>query len=57
MWLRYNYLEIWNLRVQKNSKYKIFSFKVQIKSLTMHFTDQKGSCAIFTVCVEKFLCP
>ncbi len=34
IWARYNYLKIWNLRVQK----KRF---VQIKFLAMHITNQK----------------
>ncbi len=36
IWLRYNYLKIWNLRVQK-------------KFLAMHITNQKLSFDIFTV--------
>ncbi len=39
LWLRYNYLKIWNLRVQKKIK---IAFKVaQIKFLAMHITNQK----------------
>ncbi len=49
-WLRYNYLKIWNLRVQKNLNIKKISFKVvQIKFLAMHITNQKLSFDIFTV--------
>ncbi len=40
MWPRYNYFEIWNLRVPKNK---------QIKLLAMHITNQKLSFDIFTV--------
>ncbi len=53
IWLRYNYLKIWNLRVQKNI-YILYiekiAFKVvQMKSLAMHNTNQKLSLDIFTV--------
>ncbi len=35
-------LKIWNLRVQKKSKYREITFKVvQIKFLAMHITNQK----------------
>ncbi len=41
IWLRYNYLEIWNLRVQKNLNIEKITFKVvQIKFLAMHITNQ-----------------
>ncbi len=41
---------IWNLRVQKNQNIEKITFKVvQIKSLSMHFTNQKLSFDIFTV--------
>ncbi len=44
------YLKIWNLRVQKNLNIEKIIFKVvQIKFLTMHFTNQKLSFDIFTV--------
>ncbi len=43
IWLRFNYLKIWNLRVQKNLNI------VQIKFLAMHITNQKLSFDIFTV--------
>ncbi len=42
------YLEIWNLRVQKNLNIEKISFKVvQMKFLAMHITNQK--VLIFTV--------
>ncbi len=42
IWLRYNYLEIWNLRVQKHFNIEKIAFKVvQMKSLAMHITNQK----------------
>ncbi len=42
IWLRYNYLKIWNLRVQKNLNIEKIIFKVvQIKFLAMHITNQK----------------
>ncbi len=43
IWLRYNYLNIWNLRVQKNH------FFVKMKFLAMHITNSKLSFDIFTV--------
>ncbi len=44
------YLEIWNLRVQKNLNIEKIIFKVvQIKFLAMHITNQKLSFGIFTV--------
>ncbi len=47
---RYNYLKIWNLRVQKNQNIEKIAFKVvQIKSLAMHITNQKLSFNIFKV--------
>ncbi len=52
IWLKYNYLKIWNLRVQKKKKKKIekITFKVvQMKFLAMHITNQKLSFDIFTV--------
>ncbi len=50
IWLRYNYLNIWNLRVQKYLNIEKISFKiVQMKFLAMHITNQKLSFAIFTV--------
>ncbi len=50
IWLRYNYLKIWNLRVQKNLNIEKITFKVvQMKFLAMHITNQKLSFDIFTV--------
>ncbi len=40
IWLRYNYLKIWNLRVQKNIE-KITFKVVQMKFLAMHITNKK----------------
>ncbi len=51
IWPRYNYLKIWNLRVQKKKKYiyiQKIAFKiVQMKS--MHITNQKLIFDMFTV--------
>ncbi len=48
IWLRYNYLKIWNLRVQ--IFFEKIAFKVvQIKFLAMHITNQKLSFDIFTL--------
>ncbi len=50
IWLRYNYLKIWNLRVQKNLNIEKIAFKVvQMKFLIMHITNHKLSLNIFTV--------
>ncbi len=52
IWQRYNYLKIWNLRVQKIIWKNIekIAFKVfQMKSFAMHITYQKWSFDIFTV--------
>ncbi len=50
IWLRYNYLKIWNLRVQKNLNIEKITFKVvQMKFLAMHITNQKWSFDIFMV--------
>ncbi len=47
---RYNYLKIWNLRVQKNLNIEKITFNfVQMKFLAMHITDQKLRFDIFTV--------
>ncbi len=44
------YLEIWNLRVQKNLNIENIAFKVdQIKFLAMHIAKQKVRFDIFTV--------
>ncbi len=50
IWPRYNYLKIWNLRVQKNLNIEKITFKVvQMKSLAMHITNQNLSFDILTV--------
>ncbi len=50
IWPRYNYLKIWNLRVQKNQNIENITFKVvQIKCLAMQIIKQKWSFYIFTV--------
>ncbi len=50
IWLRYNYMKIWNLRMQKNRNIEKIIFKVvQMKFLAMHITNQKLSFNIFTV--------
>ncbi len=51
IWPRYNYLKIWNLRVQTNLNTEKITFNVfQIKFfLPMHITNQKFSFNIFTV--------
>ncbi len=50
IYLRYNYLKIWNLRVQKNLNIVKIAFKVvQMKFLAMHITNQKYIFNIFTV--------
>ncbi len=49
-WLRYDYLKIWNLRVQKNLNIEKIALKfVKMKSLEMHITNQKISLYIFMV--------
>ncbi len=49
IWLRCNYLKIWNLREQKNLNIEKIAFKVvQMKFLAMHITNQKLSFDIFT---------
>ncbi len=41
IWPRYNYLKVWNLRVQKNQNIEKIALKaVQIKLLAMHITNQ-----------------
>ncbi len=41
IWLRYNYLKICNLRVQKNLNIEKIAFKVvQMKFLAIHITNQ-----------------
>ncbi len=51
IWSGYNYLKIWNLRVQKkNLNIKKITFKVvQMKFLAMHINNQKLSFDVFTV--------
>ncbi len=50
VWLWYKYLNIVNLRVQKNLNIEKITFKVvQMKFLAMHITNQKSSFDIFTV--------
>ncbi len=50
IWPRYNYLKIWNLRVQKNLNIEKIAFKiVQMKFSAMHITNQKLSFDIFAV--------
>ncbi len=50
IWLRNNYLKIWNLRVRKNWNIEKIAFKVvQMKFLVMHITNQKLSFDVFTV--------
>ncbi len=47
---RYNYLDIWNLRIQKNLNIEKIAFKVpQMKFFDMRITNQKLSFDIFTV--------
>ncbi len=44
IWPRYNYLKIWNLRMQKNKNIEKITFKVvQMKLLAMHINNQKLS--------------
>ncbi len=44
IWLRYNYLKTWNLRVQNNLNIEKIAFNfVQIKFFAMHITNQKLS--------------
>ncbi len=49
IWLRLNYLKIWNLRVQKNLNIEKIIFKVVQMKLAMHNTNQKLCFDIFTV--------
>ncbi len=50
IWPRYNYLKIWNLRVQKNLNIEKIAFEiVQIKFLILHVTNPKLSFNILTV--------
>ncbi len=44
IWLRYKYLNIWNLRVKKNQNIEKVSFKVvQMKFLAMHIIFMVGN--------------
>ncbi len=46
IWLRYNFLKIWNLRVQNNLNIEKTAFKVvQVKFLAMYITNQKLAAA------------
>ncbi len=50
IWQRCNYLNIWNLRVQKHLNIEKIAFKVvQMKFLAMHVTKLKWSFDIITV--------
>ncbi len=50
IWPRYNYLKIWNLRVQTILNIEKIAFKVvQMKFLAMHITNEKLSFDIFTI--------
>ncbi len=49
IWLRLNYLKIWNLRVQKNLNIEKIIFKVVQMKLAMHNTNQKLCFDIFMV--------
>ncbi len=50
IWQRYNYLKIWNLRVQKILNIEKIAFKfVKMKFLAMHITYKKLSVDIFMV--------
>ncbi len=50
IWPRYNYLKIWNLRVQKFLNIEKIGFEVvQMKFLAKHITNQKLSFDIFMV--------
>ncbi len=41
IWPIYNYLKMWNLRVQRNLNIEKIAFKiVQMKFLAMHITNQ-----------------
>ncbi len=46
IWPRYNYLKIWNLRVQTNQNIEKI---VQMKFLAMNITNQKWGFDILTV--------
>ncbi len=47
--LRYNYLKIWNLRVQKNLNIEKIAFKVvQMNFLAMHMTNLRRVTSVLT---------
>ncbi len=46
--MKYNYLNIWNLRMRKNQHIEKIAFKVvQMKFLAMHITTKKKQVFIF----------
>ncbi len=50
IWSRFNYLKIWNLRVQKYINIEKIAFKVvQMKFLAMNITNQKLRFNIFMI--------
>ncbi len=50
IWSRFNYLKIWNLRVQKYINIEKIAFKVvQMKFLAMNITNQKLRFNIFVI--------
>ncbi len=54
IWTRYEYLNIWNLRVQINQNIEKITFKlVQMKFLAMHITNKTLRFYIFTVGKKK----
>ncbi len=49
IWLRYNYLKIWNQRVQKNLNIEKITYTiVQIRFLAMHITNQDEVYKIYS---------
>ncbi len=56
IWLRYNYLKIFDLRVQKNLNIEKFAFKViHRKFLAVYTTNQKWSWYIYGKTFIKYL--
>ncbi len=54
--MRYNYLKIWNLRVQKDLNIEKIAFKaVQMKFLALHITNQNLGFDIYGSKVTKYL--
>jgi len=49
IWLRYKYLKIWNMSVQKHLNIEKIIFKVVQMKFLMHITDQKWRFNIFMV--------